>query len=701
MKRYEMIKRVALCLLIAMLMLCVASCNGGSQNPADTDGATQQVTENAENTSADTQDEASTSRVDAETTAGGETEEGATEAEASTLLSDETAGEVATEAETEVETYGITEADGVATVVTPTGFTYTMSGYNAIRRSQAVFSDTLTVSFSDAVTQTAFNRFSMTYKASVAMKVYVTYQKNGTVCEDDYFVEAGEGVFSGLVKGFLENAQGSGITSLRLQACEGASAYFILKDMSTEVMTVPTSSTIYIENGDYKLGIDLNWGGTVNYLRDKKNRKQGLTNLVNKHDTGRLIQQSFYGTAGVPGVYQPGKYGEVQWVYNPVQGGDLYGNASRLIDLVIEDERIYIKSQPQDWAMNNQLTPSYMENTYTLKDGHVQVDNRFVDFSGWEHPFTTQELPALYTVSYLDTFVWYDGEDPWKGDTLSGRDDLPFWGDAAYGNTCSFVLRQPNTETWCAWINTNDDYGLGLYVPGVDQYKAGRYEYNGSKYATDAPCNYVAPLNVIKLVSFEALEYSYLLTTGTTQEIRDTFTALKDFSDNASLHKHYVSTRLPSASEDITNIDLTTSDGIKFLTNPRFTEISFDDNEDAAKLTFSGVVSDPSVTIPYGMSAQTLSASDYSLLRIEYMIPTTNSKSFYQADLFICVGDVREPAESVRRRVNLVCDGEYQVIELDLSKLAFWSGDINLIRFDYFDNCSDGDVIYITNISLS
>ncbi len=689
------LRSVVMLLLAAVLLLSAVACSGGQgSDPADTSADT------AVGTSGDTSADTSTdTTVDSSTDTKGETDaetQGSSQPAETEGVTDG-AGEDETQAEKD---YEITEADGVATVVSPTGFTYTLSGYSAIRKSKAMFNDTLTVHFSDGIAAETFNRFTMTYQASVALKIYVAYEKNGTTCEDDYFVEAGEGVFSGVVKGFLENAQGKKLTSMRIQSCLGTPASFILKDMTVQTAAVPTASTVYIQNKKYKLGIDLNWGGTVNYFRDKSSRIQGLTNLVNMHDTGRLIQQSFYGTAGVPGVYQPGMYGEAQWVYNPVQGGDLYGNASRLIDLVIEDKRIYIKSQPQDWAMNNQLTPSYMENTYTLKDDHVQVDNRFVDFSGWEHPYTTQELPALYTVSYLDTFVWYDGEDSWKGDTLSFRGDLPFWGDSAYGDTCSFALREPNTETWCAWVNTEVDYGLGLYVPNVDVFKAGRYEYNGTLLATDAPCNYVAPLNIIKLVSFEALEYSYLLTTGSTQEIRDTFTALKDFSDNASLHKNYSSARLPSASEDMTSIDLTDEKSIKFLTNAQNCSVSFDEEEEAAMLT-AGNLSDPHVTIPYGASAQKLNASDYTLLRIEYMIPTTNSKSYYQADLFLCVGDVTAPAESVRRRVNLVCDGEYQVLEIELSKLPFWQGDINQIRFDFFDSCSEGDVMYVTSISLS
>lgn len=685
-------------LLLAAMLLSVVACGGAGTDATDTTEttpATEGVATQPSDTSAETSKNQETQQ-DTERETSDESEvatDGVTETEA------EAGTEEETEAETESLTFEVTEKDGVAQVLTSAGLSYALTGYDSLQKVAATFSDALTVTFAEGIAAETFNRFSMEYTATSPLKVYVTYKQGGKTCEDDYFVEEGRGVFSGLVKGFLDSAKGDGVLSLRVVSCKEGSAVFALRHMTTEVMAVP-DKTVYIQNDAFKLGVDLAWGGTLNYLRDKTARVQGVTNLVNKHDTGRLIQQSFYGTAGVPGVYQPGMYGEAQWVYNPVQGGDLYGNASRLVDLVITETSVYIKSQPQDWAMNNQLTPSYMENTYSLEGEMVRVNNRFVDFSGWEHPYTSQELPALYTISYLDTFVWYDGENGWKGEALSERADLPFWGDSAYGNTCSFPLKENNTETWCAWVNTDIDYGLGLYVPNVDSYKAGRYAYDGTKDADGDACNYVAPLNTLKLVSYEALEYSYLLTTGTVQEIRDAFTGNKDFATNESLHKNYLSTRIPAAKGDITALDFTTDDNIKMLTVPNQTTVAFDADEDAVKLTaLAG--SDPHVTIPYYTAEPALDASVYTLLRIEYMLPTTNSKTAYQCDLFLCVGDTQTPAEKVRVRANLICDGEYQALEIDMSKLSFWSGEISQIRFDYFDSCAAGDVMYITSISLS
>ena len=625
-----------------------------------------------------------------DTTAGGDTT-------AEEATNDTTAVESETEEVTlpAPEDYEVTEQDGAASVVTPLGLSYTLSGYSSLDKASASYESELVYTFDEAAFDERFTRFTITYASTTPVKVWLSFTERGKDTEEYYFLDAGEGTFSGLNPNFLKGNTARKIVKLRVESLTDDPAVFTLAGLVTENMEKP-AGTVYVENSRFKLGVDLSWGGAVSYLEDKSCPVSGLGNLVNKHDTGRLIQQSFYGVQQNE-EYTPGISFDVTWRYNPVQGGDQYGNASRLIDVVITETSIYIKAQPQDWALNNALTPSYMENTYTLCEDRVQVDNRFTDYSGWEHPFSGQELPAFYTVSYLDTFVWYNGEDSWTGDTLSSKGDLPFWGD--YAGECTFTLREKNTETWCAWISSADDYGLGVYAPNIDQLKAGRYNYDGSKSDVADSTGYVAPINILKMVSFEALEYSYLLTAGTTAEIRKVFTENKDFTDNAALHKHYQSTRLPSVEGDITKLDFTGGKNLSLLTSLSDTTVSFDEAEGAVKLT-AGAFGDVNVSIPYGSNPTVLSASTYKTLRIEYMIPIENGKPAYQSDIFLCAGDISAPDGNARIRVDLVKDGEYHVLVVDLSKNSHWKGDIHLVRFDYFDNSAEGDVMYIKSITL-
>ena len=639
-------------LLLALLMLISAAACTDSGDPADTTGA---------DTSANTNAEVTTDEV--------------------TLPAP--------------EDYEITEQDGTASVTTPLGLTYTLTGYTALDKATATVGENLTYTLEGEAFEEKFNRFTLTYSATAPVKVWVTYTERGKSAEEYFFLDAKEGQFSGLNTGFMKGYSARKLTALRVEPLTDKATAFTLAGVSTEKLE-KLPKTYYLESDRYKLGIDLGWGGTVSYLEDKTCTIPDLTNLVNRHDTGRLIQQSFYGVQEND-EYKPGISFDSKWRYNPVQGGDQYNNPSRLIDVVITENSLYIKSQPQDWSLDNALTPSYYENTYTLDGDCVKVDNRFTDYSGWEHPFAGQELPAFYTVSYLDTFVWYNGENSWTGDTLSSKNDLPFWGDHA--GECTFVLREKNTETWCAWINGGDDYGLGVYVPNIDQHKAGRYLFDGSKSDMAESTGYVAPVNILKLVSFDPIEYSYLLTAGNIATIRETFTARKDFTDNADLRVNYQSSRLPSVDGDITKLDFTGGQNLALLTNPMDTAVVYDEAMGAVKLT-AGSVGDVSVTIPYGSSPTPLSAESYKTLKIEYMIPTEASKPSYQSDLFICTGNIKAPDGNARIRVDLVKDGEYHVLEVKLAGNPYWTGDIHMIRFDYFDFSSAGDVMYIKNISL-
>lgn len=593
------------------------------------------------------------------------------------------------------EDYVVSEQDGTATVTTPLGLSYTVTGYTALDKATATLGESLTYTFSEDAFSEKFNRLTLAYAATAPVKLWVTYTERGKFTEEYFFLDGKEGAFSGLNTGFMDGYSARKLTSLRVEPLTEEPTAFTLAGLSTEKMEKPPK-TWYLESDRYKLGIDLGWGGTVSYLEDKACTVPDLGNLVNKHDTGRLIQQSFYGVQENE-EYTPGISFESKWRYNPVQGGDQYNNPSRLIDLVITETSVYIKSQPQDWSLDNQLTPSYCENTYTLDGDCVKVDNRFTDYSGWEHPYSSQELPAFYTVSYLDTFIWYGGENSWTGDTLSSESDLPFWGDHA--GECTFILREKNTETWCAWVNSADGYGLGVYVPNIDQLKAGRYLYDGSKSDTAESTGYVAPLNTLKIVSFDPIEYSYLLTAGTTETIRRTFTDRKDFTDNADLHENYQSTRLPSIDGDITKLDFTGGKNLALITNPVDTTVEFDETRGAVKLT-AGSVGDVNITIPYGSSLAPLSAETYKTLKIEYMIPADNAKPIYQSDLFLCAGDVNAPDGNARLRVNLTKDGQYHTLEVDLSANSYWTGDIHMIRFDYFDFSEAGDVMYIKSITL-
>jgi hypothetical protein len=280
---------------------------------------------------------------------------------------------------------------GTAKVSVANGLAYTAAGYSEIKNNKLVFTKGLSLTFDPAGTALKFNRFSLGYTSTQPLHGTVTYTVNGHSVTDDFYLEAGTDTFSCLITQYLNDKKGMGITRMTFSTCNGKPAEFAL--CALEVQDYPVygigANTYYIENPRYKLGIRLTWGGGINYLEDKTSDINRLKNLVNQADTGRLIQQSYYGVQE-NAQYKPSKYNGSTWCYNPVQGGDVAQNHSRIIDIVVTEYSVYVKSQPMDWAKDNSITPSYMENTYTVYSDRVQVDNRFVDCSNWTHRYAHQ-----------------------------------------------------------------------------------------------------------------------------------------------------------------------------------------------------------------------------------------------------------------------------------------------------------------------
>ena len=377
-------------------------------------------------------------------------------------------------------------------------------------------------------TQAQINKYKISYYSNQPMKATVTYTLNGAAYNDVVYLESGKHLFSCLVPGYLNRYYATNISAIKVESITGAAADFILYDVSGESIDVygDAAYTYYFENANYRMGITLDMGGAIGYLEDLQDGNGSLTNLINRADTGRLVQQSYYGYFyNDENIVMSG----AKWSYNPVQGGNKpQDTKGRLIDIEVKDNSVYIKAQPADWAVtgNNAWTPCYMENVYSIYEGtdaRVEVYNSYVDFSTYVHPVKSQELPAFYTVSHLGSFMYYD---------MSGNrvdiHDLPDWANNPNG-----YFSVNSDKSWCAWYNGN--YGVGLYAPNTDVLYAGRHEYNDSADASDPATNYVAPLTDFKLELDKKFEYSYMITTGSVDEINATFTKYQNFDENKML----------------------------------------------------------------------------------------------------------------------------------------------------------------------
>ncbi len=390
-----------------------------------------------------------------------------------------------------------------------------------------------------------FNYYGIEYSSDCYIKATINYAAGVKAKSEDFFLEPSKKktTFYSFVDDALAGKKGNKITSITFETLTKGKENIKIYGFSVFNREIP-SQEIYIQNGTHKLGIDLLWGGALSYLEDLDSNVQAVSvdgkikvdsnaserynaesvnnnvNLINRNDTGRLVQQSYYGTLD----YDHGVYMENDWRYNPVQGGNQFNDASKIVDLRVTENSIYIKCRPLDWAKEKQyITPSYMEAWYTLENGMMRATCRFVDYSGYPSVTTTQELPAFYCVEPLNNFVYYSGGEPWSdSNTKVTKSDLVFWGEAA-GADQKFYCN----ENWAAYIGDEaDSFGIGLYCPGQTNMFTGVFNRDACTTvspATESPTSYIAAVDTLHFQSYKPISYCYYIKTGNVDTIRNSF----------------------------------------------------------------------------------------------------------------------------------------------------------------------------------
>lgn len=386
-----------------------------------------------------------------------------------------------------------------------------------------------------------FNFFGIKYSSDAYAKGTITYKVNGTEHSEAFFLEPAEnGTFFSFIDGVFDDFRASHLTSICFTPLNSNSLNLSVSGIAVFNRETPERVS-YIQNSFIKIGVDMSWGGALSYYEDLDSDVQAVSdngiiridtdasqrygteslndrvNLINCHDTGRLVQQSYYGTTN----YEMGFYDGHYCAYNPVQGGNMYNDSSKIVDLRIDENSIYVKCRPLDWAKEKEyITDSYMEATYTLCDETLKTQCRFVDFSGYDPASRGQELPAFYGAATMDNFVYYGGNEPWTDGELSTLDGLD---EYLYAHYPSVKV----TEHWGALTGKfSDSFSIGLYIPDSEHMLAGVYgtvtEQTENPDISN-PTSYLAGEKEMLFQSFDPIEYDFYITTGTVNEVRNKF----------------------------------------------------------------------------------------------------------------------------------------------------------------------------------
>jgi hypothetical protein len=250
------------------------------------------------------------------------------------------------------------------------------------------------------------------------------------------------------------------------------------------VAQLASAELLKLHNPSITIGIDTARGGSLAFLTD--NNAPSL-NLINTHDQGREIQQSYYSG---PRGYRGGHWNGSPWWWNPIGAGDHVGHSGRVLKVNHTGDKIYVKSRPLQWANDDVECNCTFETYVTLDINGAYVRNRLVTFREDDTVYHAmeQELPASYYIGRFSKL--------WMGEGGGGARQVKYptgkWtpGKDPWGNYPAVTGR------WAAFTDSSPShYGVGIGNNETTHFKGGfAGTPNGGATTGDSETGYIAPL---------------------------------------------------------------------------------------------------------------------------------------------------------------------------------------------------------------
>ncbi len=426
---------------------------------------------------------------------------------------------------------------------------------------------------------------------------------------------------------------------------------------------MPVRETMnYLDNGNIRLGINLDLGGSITYLADAKEKN----NIINNHDWGRQIQMSFYSG---PNPFTPnGKQPSTTWAglgWNPIQSGDCAGNRSDVVEHRNDGKMLYVKCIPMQWPLDNEPGECTFETWIRLNENTVlvrsRINNKRTDKT--QYPGRGQELPAVYTNGPWYRLMSYTGDKPFTGDQLSRFRKTWTSLEDVDGDPWENWLA---TENWAALVDYNN-WGLGVFKPDTFSFKGGFFGVPGKGGSKDGPTGYISPIQDEILDHNIQHEYEYRLIVGILDEIRQ------------YVYEHSVGKYLPDYRFE--------KDRQHWVyRNAADTGWPID-----GKLHIKLERNDPQLIGQVGFWL----ASDVPKIFIHAACRThdTNARLYWKTS------EENSFTNDKSVSFNLRPDGQYYYYEIDLSSCQHYKGVITGLRLDPVTTGNKGDYIEIKSIS--
>jgi hypothetical protein len=272
---------------------------------------------------------------------------------------------------------------------------------------------------------------------------------------------------------------------------------------------------VRLDNGTASIGVDRAMGGSITWLSWRGHPK----NVVNIHDPGRLIQQSYYAGQSVDRTTDGQHERWSPWAWNPIQAGGV-GSWARVTKLEQKPGEMFCETIPKLWDMPNEEAAAVMRQWTAFEPGMPDVIVVRCEFEsrreagdrwGTKPIPRKQELPACYFTRSFRTAKSYLGSGKW-------RDENP-----ALGPPWSKVT-PPQKVVAC--FNT-EGQGVAIFSPSAtDHWNYGPVGQRDSDDPRAGPCMHVAPLATLRLGPQCRLRYRYWLVVGTAESMAPRLDAL-------------------------------------------------------------------------------------------------------------------------------------------------------------------------------
>ena len=272
---------------------------------------------------------------------------------------------------------------------------------------------------------------------------------------------------------------------------------------------------VRLDNGTASIGIDRAMGGSITWLSWRGHP----ANVVNIHDPGRLIQQSYYAGQSVDRTAEGQHDRWSPWPWNPIQGGGV-GSWARVTKLEQKKESLFCETVPKLWDMPNEEAAAVMRQWTAFEPGMPDVIVVRCEFESRRAPGDlwgdraiprNQELPACYFTRSFSTAKSYLGNGKW-------RDETP-----PLGPPWSKVT--PPHKVFACFNDKGQ--GVAIFSPAAtDPWNYGPVGKGNSDDPQAGPCMHVAPLANLRLGPKCLLRYRYWLVVGTAESMAARLDAL-------------------------------------------------------------------------------------------------------------------------------------------------------------------------------